>query len=193
MKAESEKLSAHQSLDIITGMIRQAQGTVRRSSFHFLLWGWVVALANMGMFTLIYLNYPRPYLVWLLAIPAWFISMYYGYKYGNNSTGTTHIERITMWLWISFGVIVFTLVFFGSQINFKLNPVILLVSALPTFISGLMIRFKPLVIGGIAFWIFGIVCFLVPMYYHYLIGALAVIVGYIIPGYLLKYNKEYNV
>lgn len=190
MKTENENLSASQSLDIITQMIHQAQGNVRGSSFHFLLWGWVVAAANLGMFTLIQLEYSRPYIVWLITIPAWITSMYFGYKQGRAERMVTHIDRIAMWMWIIYGVSIFTLVFFGKAINWNLNPVILLMTVVPTFVSGVVIRFKPLILGGISIWFFSIVCFLVDMQYQFLVGALAVTIGYLIPGYLLRYKKD---
>src|SRR5687767_9350597 len=117
MKTETENLSANQSLDIITQMINQAQGNVRGSSLHFLLWGWVIAIANLGMFTLIQLEYSRPYIVWLITIPAWITSMYFGYKQGKAVRITTHIDKITMWMWIVYGCSIFTLIFFGRSIN----------------------------------------------------------------------------
>ena len=190
MKTENENLSANQSLDIITQMINQAQGNVRSSGFHFLLWGWVITLANLGMFTLIQLEYARPYIVWLITIPAWLASMYYGYKHGKEERIVTHIDKITMWIWITYGISVFTLVFFGSTIRWNLNPVILLMTVVPTFISGIVIRFRPLILGGVSIWFFAIVCFLVDYQYQYLVGALAVVTGYLIPGYLLRYKKD---
>lgn len=190
MKAETENLTANQSLDLITNMINQAQGNVRGSSFHFLLWGWVVALANLGMFVLIQLEYPRPYIVWLITIPAWLTSMYVGFKRGREERIVTHIDRITMWMWIIYGVSIFTLVFFGKSINWNMNPVILLMTFVPTFISGVVLRFKPLMLGGVSMWFFAIVCFLVDMEYQFLVGALAVIVGYLVPGYLLRSKKD---
>jgi len=190
MKTESENLSPGQSLDIITQMIQQAKGNVKGSSFHFLLWGWVVAFANLGMFSLIQIGYSRPYLVWLIIIPAWIVSMYVGIKLGRAERVVTHFDRITMWMWICFGVTIFTLVFFGSKINWLLNPVILLMTVVPTFVSGVILRFKPLVWGGACIWFFAIVCFLVDIQYQFLVGALAVIVGYLVPGYLLKSKKD---
>lgn len=190
MNTEQETLSAAESLNIITKMINQAKGNVQRSSFHFLLWGWVVALANMGMYTLIQLDYRHPYIVWLITIPAWIASMVYGYRQGRGSRTVTYIGKTIMWLWISFGVSVFILVFFGASINFNLNPVILLISTIPTLATGVLIKFKPLILGAISFWIFGILCFMVGLEYQNLIGAAAVIVGYLIPGYMLKYKKD---
>lgn len=110
----------------------------------------------------------------------------------QDKTGVvfTHLDKITMWLWLSFGLIIATLVVFGHAINYQLNPVILLVSAIPTFVSGIVLRFTPLVVGGISFWIFAIICFLSPATIQSLLGAAAIICGYLIPGYLLKRKKD---
>lgn len=185
MKTEAP-MTAQESLDLITSMIQEAKGNIRRNGFHFMLWGWVVVIANLGMFVLEQLDVPYPYAIWVITIPAWVISLVKGYRQGQEERSTSHLDRITMWLWISFGITIFTLVAFGYRINFQLNPVILLVTAIPTFLSGIMIRFKPLVIGGISFWVFGIVSFLVPTETQPLIGAVAIICGYLVPGHLLQ-------
>ena len=187
MKNEEENLSAQQSLDLITQMIQQAKGRVQQNSFYFLFWGWVVVLANLGMFILTQAGYERPYIVWAITIPAWIYSMYHGFKQGKRQgSASTHFDQISGSLWISFGIVIFTLVVFGYKINFQLNPVILLMSAIPTFSSGAILKFKPLMIGGILFWVCSIISFLIPMEFQPLIGAIALGCGYLIPGYMLK-------
>jgi hypothetical protein len=73
-----------------------------------------------------------------------------------------------------------------------ISPYILLLVGFPTFISGIIIRFRPLIIGGICFWIFALlVNFGGPV-----IGPLGVpvsmIVGYLIPGYILKNKVDHG-
>jgi len=189
MKTESENLSAQQSLEIITSMIAQAQGKFQKNVFYFLLWGWVVAIANIGMYTLIKLNYPYPYVAWAITIPAWIWSMYHGFRQSRDRSPSTHFDVVSGALWIGFGVVVFTLVAFGGKINYQLNPVILLFSAVPTCASGVILRFRPLIFGGVLFWVFGIVCFLVPYEFQFIAGAVAIVCGYLIPGYLLKSHQ----
>ena len=190
MKTESENLSAQQSLDIITSMIQEAKGKAQRNGFYFLFWGWVVVLANLGMYTLTQMDYRHPYIVWVITIPAWIFSLYRGYRQGKSESVTTHFDTVSIWLWVCFGIVIFTLVGFGYKINFQLNPIIILISAIPTFVSGVLIKFKPLMLGGIALWIFGIIIFLTPRETQPLIGAAAVICGYLVPGYLLSAKKE---
>jgi hypothetical protein len=190
MKTPSENLTAEQSLDIITTMIQAAKGNARKNSFHFLLWGWVVVIANLGMYALTQLNYPHPYVVWVITIPAWVISLYKGYRQGKTQHVSTHLDTVSLWLWLTFGICIFTVVAFGNRINYQINPLIITISTLPTFVSGIILRFKPLMLGGISFWIFGIVSFLCPTEIQPLIGAAAIFCGYLVPGYLLKNKKD---
>jgi hypothetical protein len=190
MKPDSEILTAQQSLDIITQMIRAAKGNVQQNSFYFLLWGWVIVLANLGMFILGTISYEHPHIVWAITIPAWIISIVRSFREGKSEgKSATHFGKISGSLWLSFGVVIFTLVAFGFKINYQLNPVILLISSIPTFATGVIIRFRPLMIGGIVFWIGGIISFLLPMEMQPLLGAIAITCGYLIPGYLLKTMK----
>jgi hypothetical protein len=188
MKEESP-LTAHESLDIITKMILEAKGNMSRNGFYFLLWGSVIILANLGMYTLQKIGYQHYYVTWAITIPAWIISMVRGFRQSKVQHKSTHLDTVSMWLWVTFGITIFTLVAFGSKINYQLNPVILTISAIPTFLSGIVIRFKPLIFGGISFWIFGIISFLTPAETQPLVGAVAVLCGYIVPGLLLQ-TKE---
>ncbi len=191
MEDNAKNLTAEESLLFITSMIRHAQGKVQRNSFYFLLWGWVVMIANLGMFALTRIGYEYPYAVWLITIPAWIYTMYKAYT-GRNGRGavSTHFDIISAWLWIVYGVIIFTIVAFGWKINYELNPLILIITSLPTLVSGAILRFRPLMLGGFAFWALGIVCFIVPREFQPLIGAAAITLGYLVPGYLLKNVKE---
>jgi hypothetical protein len=58
------------------------------------------------------------------------------------------------------------------------------------FLSGGALQFKPLIYGGIFCWLCAIAGFEMQNIYLLLILALAVLGGYIIPGYLLKMNNK---
>lgn len=189
MATNSENLSARESLAIITGMINQAKGHIQRNSFYYLLWGWTVMAAQLGMFLLYQINYRHAYAAWLITIPAWIYTMVRVVTAKKVSSTRTHFDSISGWLWLSYSVIILTLVFFGWKIDYQLNPLILVVTAVPTTVSGVILQFQPLKIGGICFWLCGIVSFLLPMEYQPLIGAIAITSGYLVPGYLLKKQR----
>lgn len=187
MENKTDNLNPQQSLELITSMIRQTQGNASGSSFYFLLWGWVITLCNFGMyFMLRFTQFEYPYLVWTLAIPAWIITMFYGNKQDESRGSTTHLDKITMWLWIGLGITIMPSWIFGAQINWLVNAAILMPVGLATFVSGVIIRFKPLLFGGITFWIAGTLCYIVSPVDQYLVGGIAMIFGYLVPGYMLK-------
>lgn len=192
MEPTPNPMTAQESLDLITRMIRQAQHNVQRSSFYFLLWGWVVGLAHAGAYLLILLDYPRPYLVWLITIPAWLVTFYKSWRQDRTAPIVSHFDHINWALWIGFGICIFTLIAFGYKINFQLNALILLVCALPTSVTGVILRFKPLVWGGVCFWLCGIASFLLPASWQHLAGLVAIVSGYLVPGYMLR-NRSNNV
>jgi len=190
MENKNENLSAQQSFDLITSMIRQAKGNIQKSGFFFLLWGWTIVIANLGVyFMLEFTDFKNPFLIFSITIPAAVISMIYGMKQGKKITAPTVLDSIHKWLWIGFGINCFILAVFGGKTNWQINPVIITMCAVPTFISGIMLKFKPLVIGGLLFWVFGIICFIVEPQTQFLVAALAVTVGYLVPGYMLKKSE----
>lgn len=187
---DKNDLSAQQSLDLITSMIRQAKGNVQKSGFYFLLWGWTIVIANLGVyFMLEFTAIENPFIMFSITIPAAIISMFYGMKQGKNLAASTLLDSIHMWLWIGFGINCFIIAAFGGKTNYQINPVIITMCAVPTFVSGIMLKFKPLVMGGSLFWVFGVICFMVDPKMQFLVAALAVTLGYLVPGYMLKKSE----
>jgi len=187
MENKNDNLNAQQSLELITNMIRQTQGNVSSSSFYFLLWGWVITICNFGMYTLMKFTTPAyAAIVWTLCIPAWIITMIYGNKQDKSRPLTTHLDKISMWLWIGLCITIIRGWLLGSKINWMVNAVILMPVGMATFVSGIIIRFRPLVLGGITFWIAGTLCYLVSPIDQYLVGGIAMIFGYLVPGYMLR-------
>lgn len=191
MNQENENLTPLESLDVIASMIRQAKGNLQKSSFYFLLWGWTIVAANLGVFFLIkFTTATNPYMMFAITIPAAIISVIYGSRQSAKVTAPTLLDNINKWLWIGFGITCFIFAAFGKQTNWQINPIIITMCAVPTFLSGIMLRFKPLMFGGVAFWCFGVITFLVPGPIQFLLAALAVVLGYLIPGYLLKKSED---
>ncbi|MDD1443810.1 hypothetical protein MEO93_26385 [Dolichospermum sp. ST_sed3] len=189
MNSEKETLTPEQSLEVITSMIRQAKGNMQKNSFYFLLWGWTIVIANLGVYFLIQFDIPNPYLMFLITIVAAIVSIIYGTQQGKRAATQTHLDIIYKWLWMGFGITCFIFWFFGKQISWQINPVLITLLGVPTFISGTMLRFKPLMFGGVSFWVFGSVLFLVNTEVQFLLAALAVTIGYLVPGYLLKKSE----
>lgn len=184
----NKELSKDESLALITDMIGQAKRNVAKGgSFYFLLWGWVVLLANLGHYLIAtYDWFEHPYIVWVLTIPAAIASMVYGAKRSRESAVKSHLDRLYSQIWLSVFIGVLIILFFMADVNYNVNAIILVFAGIGTFISGQALRFSPLIMGGIALWVASVVAFNLPAIDQYLVGAVGILAGYLVPGYLLR-------
>ncbi|HMJ68061.1 MAG TPA: hypothetical protein VK508_04165 [Cyclobacteriaceae bacterium] len=187
MESEKENLTAQQSLDIITSMIRQVKGNFSSNSFYFLLWGWTITIANLGVFFMMrYTTVKEPNMIFGITIISAVISLIHGARQSKRAQTKTVLDSVNMWLWIGYGILCFTFVAFGSKTNWQINPIVITMASVPTFVTGILLRFRPLMYGGAALWAFGIVLFMLPADLQPLGAAIAIATGYLIPGYLLR-------
>ncbi|MCR9251163.1 MAG: hypothetical protein NXI20_12105 [bacterium] len=185
---ENKSMSGHDSLQIINEMISSAKGYYDDKQTYFLLWGWVVAISNLSVYYMIeFTDVVNPFIVWpILSIPAGIYTGIDSARRSKRSKVKTHMGTLIGYLWMCF--IISLIIVLGAlvKVNYYVNPLVMLLTATPTFITGVAIRFKPLMFGGAAFWLFAVLGFLVEIPEQSLVGAAAIVVGYLIPGYLLR-------
>lgn len=187
----NENLSKQESLDLISRMISTAQGNVSQGAFHMLLWGWVVMLLSAAHFILLKFQLvAHPEIVWLVTIPTFFVSFYMGYKKGEQARVSTHLDRMYMWVWVAFSATL-GVMFFLVMGNWNLlNAIILALAGYATFLSGMLIKFRPMIYGAIGFWLWAIIAYFAGPMYGLLVMSAGICTGYLIPGYLLKMKSN---
>ena len=187
METDEKMMTGEESLKIITDMINKTKVNISQGSFHLLFWGWLIFLCSISDFILSrYTGIAHPYYVWFIVIPGIFVSMIYGFVKGRKATVRTYAERVYMWIWIGFLASFISLFVIQSKNLGAVGQYILLLAGFATFVSGIIIRFRPLIIGGISFWIIAIAVSFTGPSIAPLGMPLAVITGYLIPGYMLK-------
>lgn len=189
-----DQLTKTDSLKLITDMIATAKGNAKQSFFHIILWGWVISIISIAQFVLIrFMDMAEPSIyVWALTIPAFVVSLIYGFKQGKKEKVRTFIDSLYAYIWLAY-VISLILVFI---ISFKhvtyISSLVLVVTGFATFLSGQVIRFKPLIWGGIAFWVWSLVALSLQNEWNLVINAIAIFTGYLVPGYMLKNKLSKN-
>lgn len=185
-------LSQQQSLKIIQEMIATSKNNYKDNSFFFLLWGWLVLVASLLHFALLHIPAAREY-AWapwpVLMSSGAVISVIAGYRMGKKSNVMSHVDKMLIYLWYGF-FSVFTIILFmaifGKLSWEMMHPLIIALYGLGTFVTGGVLKFRPLIIGGVAAWIIAFVAFFVTSQYILLLTALSIVIAYLIPGYLLK-------
>lgn len=184
-----KKLSEIESLQLITNMITLAKGNANQSFFHIILWGWVIITISLLQYYLSqFTTIENPQIVWLLTFPAGLVSAIYGYREGKKEKSKSFIDSIYKWIWFAFIFSLIAILIISHRNPESIPIYILIIAGSATFLSGKVLQFSPLVWGGVAFWLWCFLAFILQTEYALLINAAAIFTGYIIPGYMLK-NK----
>lgn len=194
---KSENFSPTDSLQLIDNMINQAKNRFSENGFLYLLWGWLILFCSLGQFIMMQLHlFKHPEMVWMSTWLAAIFQIIYLVKTKKKEIVKTYSENIINYIWVSFGVCMFILAFtLGKTQGWDIvYGLFLMLYGTPTFLSGVVMQFKPLKIGGIVCWVLAIVATLIAPVYGLLLLAAAMVAAWIVPGYLLrkKFKNQNN-
>ena len=193
MENEEKMMTGEESLRIITEMINKTKVNISQGSFHLLFWGWLIFACSLSEYLLLkFTDFTNPYYVWLLVIPGVFVSMIYGFVSGRKARVHTYADMLYMWTWMGFLFAAIVLFIVHSKRMETVAPYILLLAGFPTFVSGFIIKFRPLIIGGISFWIIALIIQFTGPSIAQLGVPVAMLTGYLIPGYMLKNKVDHD-
>jgi len=204
---EKDSLTPEESFDIINKAISNFKMNYKESSQVFLLWGWILSLASISTFIIlkVFNNWEAPEVGagkwdlkgliffgnWIVFCSIGFIIMYFMVrKMKRNKKVYSHIDKFIDNLWWVIAPSFFIAIFICIKLGIAPPPFMLLIGGIATTTTGLAIKFKPLIFGGISFFIFSIASTFVTNEYLGLVVCAAIICGYLIPGYFLKAAKE---
>jgi hypothetical protein len=197
---DKNHLTPEESFDIISKAISNFKMNYRESAKVFLLGGWIFTIASFSNFLILKILYSKEaygsagfYSLgnWtFFALIAFVLFFFMDRKTDKEKKVYSHLDIFINNLWKVTAASFFIATVLCIKLEINPPPIMLLIAGIATTTSGLSIRFKPLVIGGISFFIFSIITTFVSNEYIALFVGVAIICGYLIPGYLLKSAKE---
>jgi len=205
-----KKFNEQESLQLISEMIAQARKNItKEDAFSYLLIGYslvVVSLLNAVLLYVLTLSYMANW-VWILMAPVIFISFYMNKKAVKTAQVRTHIDTIVSGIWTAFMYSIFTLfiLLFGFSYAFDnwwfmmlVTPLVLVLMGFAQFVTAVACRYNRFYWGAAIFWLGGILCLLYFLFAResagqYVIFALCVVGGFIIPGHMLNRKIKQNV
>ena len=174
---------------LIASMINQAKNRVSETGTLYLLWGYLILICCIVQFiSYHFFDYLNGYYIWF---STWILLVYQIFFLARKKKNTrvrTYTDEINGFVWVVFFISMMLVIFIGIQMKKyeMINPVILVLYGMPTFLTGIILKFKPLVIGGICCWVISILAPFFPGEYQLLLTACAVLCGWIIPGHFLR-------
>ena len=182
------------SLQLIESMINKAKNRFSESGTLYILWGIVVLICSLVQFAgTVWFNYPQVQYVWAVTWLMLIYQVFYLRKNKKRKTVKTYTDEIIGYVWICFVIALWLMGFilFMNDARGLVTATILVIYGIPTFLSGIILHFRPLVIGGICCWLLSVLTVIIPGAYHILLISLAMLAAWIIPGILLR-NKFIN-
>lgn len=197
---EKNNMTPEESFVIINKAIANFRMNYKENAHVFLLWGWILTFAGISNFILLKILDSRElwehsgFLVlgnWVLFILVGFIIMSFTLRKINKEKKVhSHIDKFINNLWwvtVASFVIATVLCF---RLEIEPPPLMMLIAGLATTTTGLVIRFRPVIIGGMSFFLFSIATTFITNEYLALVVSAALVCGYLIPGYFLKAAKD---
>ena len=180
-----------ESLQIMEEMIATAKKDISDDGFLYLVWGYLVFGASLLHFFLLgktewhWVGWP------ILMTTGGITTGIYLSRTIKESKVKTYLDKVFSYLWGAFSISILLVLIVGGSIEFGgeirfTYAFVLVLYAIGTFVSGGVLNFRPLILGGLLCWVCAGVCFFVTFKYQLLLLALAVLVAYIIPGHMLK-------
>jgi hypothetical protein len=186
------------SLAIISAAVQNARERIIEDGYYYLLWGYLVLTAAVANYVLLevvgekYAWIPWPVLMTLGGILAGVT----GHRRSSKAKVKTFFDTAMIFLWSAFLIALFMILGFtaAKQIDPQATyPLIIIIYGIGTWVSGGILKFKPLIFGGIICWIIAGISFYYPFDVQLLLLALAILIAYIIPGHMLKFKASKNV
>lgn len=193
--ANDQQLSNEQSLEIIHQMIRQAKTTITETGLSWLLWGSMLFLTSIATYIFIDIGSKNIFLGWNIFGAVTIILLAADILKPKKKTVRTYVGDLLKMVDIGFVVCMFCVII---SINIAVSPnagfgFLLMIFAFLMLVKGSVVKSRALIIGAIVNWIGTIAIFINKEFkYDMLIMAAAVLIGYIIPGFLLRaaYRKS---
>ncbi len=171
-----KQLTEKESLDLIAQMINKAKDACHDTGIAAIMWGSVIAICSLVKLSEIHFNYDLPFDIYWLTFIAVIPQIYFTIRGKKERKVKAYGDAFIDYLWIGFGICIFLLVLISGAIYNGLQPVsqeyreltghaspfkyheyqsalFLLLYGLPTFVTGVSMKFKPMFFGGLICWI----------------------------------------
>ena len=184
---EEKKLTEAESLALITEMIGKVKNSYIESGIGPLSWGILIAFCSLFSYAEIKFDFKIGFDIWLLSLFALIPQIYFGWRSKKQRKFRVH-EEVTMdYVWSTFAICMFLLSYYGNVVQPPHHTALsMMLFGVPTFITGGVRQFKPMIIGGIVCWI----CSLTSLYTSYpeslLLMAISSCFAWLIPGIILR-------
>ena len=210
---QNKELSHQESLALINSMISKARDSFHSTGVGAMMWGVVVSVCALVKLAEIHFRFRLPFDINLLSLLAIIPQVIFTIRENKRKKAVSYDDAFVKATWLGFGITLFLLIFIinmifdayapiyreyvqlaGHKPVFQLQefvlPLFLILYGLPTFITGMGSKFRPMLWGGIICWVSSIIAVFTEVRIDFLLTAFSAITAWFIPGLLME--REYR-
>lgn len=185
------KQSFDEQWEIIRRMVNTSRQNMEDDSPYFLIWGWAVLLTALLHYVLIITQTPYNFLPWpvVMTLTAVFF-IFYTRKKEHKKRAKTYVDSFLGKMWTAIAItLVACIIVLGAMGSFRMAYiVVIMLFSMGAAVTGAVISFRPLVIGGVLAWLSSLLLTVIDFPDALLVLAFAITSSYLVPAYMLK-NK----
>ncbi len=197
---DEKKLTEQESLLIIQQMIQAAKQEQKDDGMGWILWGWMLFLASVLTIINLHFNWVQTFFFWNIFGAASLVLLLLSTIRSLNNKKNRRVRTYTADVFAKLNIgFTITLLLIIVAMNVALTPIIgfALLTGLYGFwilIYGALLNFKPSLVAAYLVWALALTAMFVPTFgWVMALHATAVLVGYIIPGYMANSAFKRNV
>lgn len=183
---QEEQLSGEESLKLINKMIYQAKGYFHESGLGALVYGFTAVLCSI-------LSYLReegvvnfPFHPFFIMVPVFFIQSVIQRMEEKQKKAKTYTDEAIDYVWMGFFIATFAAMCASfAGINYLQFSFIIILAALASYVTGMLAKFRYLIIVSFVCWGIGIYSFFQQTPTIYLMLAVVATLIWIVPGFIL--------
>ena len=181
-------------IETINNVINSTKDNLKPLSVNFIFWGLLITLMSLFHYVFPSLIHSFELLYWtVLPLIGMILTVYYNIKVRKRAGYETYLSRVIKIIWGVFNLSwIYIIVLSFTLKSFHPVPPILFLLSIILIITGLIIKFKPVTIGGIFLTIFTFYLNFNPEFNLLLVNVVGVSLGMLVPGLSLFYSKSSN-
>ena len=211
MNHPEKELTEKESLDLIAQMINKAKDACHDTGVSAMMWGALIAICSLVKFSEVQFRYQLPFDIYLLTAVAVIPQLVFSAQKKKKRKVKTYDDAFLDNLWLAFGICIFLLIyivnsifhvwapveeeyqaFSGHASSFQfyefVAPFFLILYGMPTFVTGMAMKFRPMLWGGILCWVCCIITIYTSLKIDLLLTAFSAVFAWLVPGIIMERN-----
>ncbi|HBB00510.1 MAG: hypothetical protein A2W86_08540 [Bacteroidetes bacterium GWD2_45_23] len=195
----SDPFDENQSFQVIKEMIQISQKKLKNDGLLFILWGWVMFYSGLSGYivreVLLSHRFERFLGVFGKVFGLLVVAYTVYYIWRQRKKVQTYIGISLRYVWISMVgcFVLINLILYNvlHQVNFELqHPLFMVMMAFSVVVTGGILRYKLIIIGGILFGLIALISSYFRLSYQLLFESCAWFIAFVIPGHYLYATRK---